>query len=71
MERDDKITLMEDFSVIYESKRSLDIYDSKGLSHATIKLPEDKLNKIQYFEATVVSLSTGKTIKKIRLKDLK
>lgn len=71
LEKEDKITLLDDFSVLYQSQRAIEIYNPKGLSHATIKMPEDELNKIQHFEAVVVSMATGKTIKKIKLKDLK
>lgn len=70
LEKADKITLKEDFSVLYESQRIIEIYDQRGLAHASIKMPEDGLNKIQHFEATIISIATGKTIKKIRLRDL-
>ncbi|WP_130274678.1 DUF3857 domain-containing protein [Cecembia calidifontis] len=71
LEKEDKITLMEDFSVVYQSHIVLEIYNPSGLTHATTKLPEDALNKIQYFEANIIDLVSGKTIKKVKLKDLK
>ncbi|WP_373520390.1 DUF3857 domain-containing protein [Aquiflexum sp.] len=71
LERKDFIVLNLDYSVNYKSEYSLLILDKRGLDHATMKMPHDKLNQIQNFEATIKNPITGKVIKKYRLKDLK
>ncbi|MFD2201622.1 DUF3857 domain-containing protein [Shivajiella indica] len=71
LEKKDLITLNKDFSVTYKSIKTIEIFEHRGLDHANLSLPSDKFNKILNFEATISSLSSGKVIKKVRLKDLR
>lgn len=71
LEKKDYITLNPDYSVTFKSLLTLNIWDSRGLSHAKRVLPVDKLNQVTNFEVTVTNLSTSKVVKKVKLKDLK
>lgn len=71
LEKRDQIILNEDYSVIYKSNKIIEIFDQRGLAHARLNIPFDELNKILNFEAAITSLSSGKLIKKVKLRDLK
>jgi len=71
LEKKDQITLNEDYSVTYRSQKTIEVFDHRGLGHASIKIPYDALNKVINFEANIYSLNSGKLIKKVKLKDLK
>jgi hypothetical protein len=71
LEKKDFIILNPDYSVTFKSLHILNIWDSKGLSHAKRVLPVDKLNRVVNFEVTVTNLATSKVVKKVKLKDLK
>jgi hypothetical protein len=70
LEKEDFITLNPDYTVYQKSILTIQIWDSKGLSHANRVLYVDKLNKAISFEATVTSLANNKVLKKVRLKDM-
>lgn len=70
IEKQDFITLNPDYSVTFKSLHTLNIWDSRGLSHARRVLPIDKLNRVINFEVTVTNLSTSKVVKRAKLKDL-
>lgn len=71
LEKKDFITLNPDYSVSFKSLLTLNIWDSRGLSHAKRVLPVDKLNQVTNFEVTVTNLATSKVVKRVKLKDLK
>jgi hypothetical protein len=70
LEKEDFITLNPDYTVYQKSVLTIQIWDSKGLSHANRVLYVDKLNKAISFEATVTSLANNKVLKKVKLKDM-
>ncbi|ERM84065.1 hypothetical protein P872_00725 [Rhodonellum psychrophilum GCM71 = DSM 17998] len=70
LEQKQTIQLNPDFSVTTKQFQSIHILEPKGLQHANINIYYDKFNKIENFEALLIDPVSGKTIRKIKLKDL-
>ncbi|GGZ34774.1 hypothetical protein GCM10007049_30210 [Echinicola pacifica] len=66
-----EIELMEDFKVMTTYRETITILDKKGLDHAIIYIGYDGLTKIADFEAEIINPLSGKTLEKLKLKDLK
>ncbi len=64
------ITLNPDYSVSNKIIQTTLIVDPKGREHGNISIYYDKLSKIESFEALLIDPASGKTIRKIKLKDL-
>jgi len=69
LEWSQKITLQENYSVHVHTKKSIVILNKEGLHHGLIAIPYDKLNSIKKFEGRIINPATGKTIRKLKLKD--
>lgn len=65
------IDLQEDYSVRIKTTKSIVILNKEGLYHGFIAIPYDKLNTIKKFEGRIINPVTGKSIQKLKLKDLK
>ncbi|GAB3230790.1 DUF3857 domain-containing protein [Algoriphagus aestuariicola] len=64
------LTLHEDFTYSHHVDRKIVVVSPEGLDHAFTRLFYDKLNSVEEFELEVRDLTSGKTIKKARLKDM-
>ena len=60
----------EDFSVTHKVTKKLLILSNEGLQHGNVVLGYDKLRQVNSFEAELIDPKTGKSLKKVRLKDL-
>lgn len=65
-----ELTIHPDFTVTHVSERRLIITSPEGIDHASTTIFYDKLNEIKNFELEVTDISTGKSLKKARLKDM-
>lgn len=70
LEQKQTIQLNSDYSVTTKRFQTINILDPKGLQHANINIYYDKFTKIENFEAVLIHPISGKTIRKIKLKDL-
>lgn len=71
LEKHQKITLQEDYSYLVTIEQTTLISDVKGLDHGHYSIDIDQFTKIEDFEARIIDPGNGKTIRKIRTKDLK
>lgn len=70
LEKHQRITLQEDYSYLLDIRQNTMITDSKGLDHGSYSINIDQFTKIENFEARIIDPKTGKTIRRIRTKDL-
>lgn len=70
LDRQERITLHEDFTVSYQVRQKTHVQEIKGLHHANIAIPYDDISRIMSFEAQIIDPKNGRTIKKISSKDL-
>jgi len=68
-EYDLKIELTDEYEVFLVEKRKIKILNEEGLDHASLYLRYDELNSIESFEGRINDPNTGKTLKKLKLKD--
>lgn len=64
------LTIHPDFSYTLVEERNLIINSPSGLGHATTVLGYDQLNEIKSFELEIKDVLTGKSLKKVRIKDM-
>jgi len=64
------VTLNPDFSYQRVIEKRLRVYSQEGLKHASSAIFYDKLNEVQDFELEMLDASTGKSLKKAKLKDM-
>ena len=70
IQKDYKITLLEDYSYEIEINQVTTIYDKKGLSHASYHFIIDQFTSLDNFDLKVIDPIKEKTIQKIKAKDL-
>lgn len=63
-------TLQPDFSFTIRDEKILTILTADGLRHGSVVLGYDNLQSIRDFELEMIEPITGKTIKKVKLKDM-
>lgn len=63
-------TLHPDFSFTIRDEKILTILTADGLRHGSVVLGYDNLQSIRDFELEMIEPITGKTIKKVKLKDM-
>ncbi len=66
-----KITLLEDYSYEIEIIQTTNVFDARGISHASYQLFIDQFTTLDHFEVQIINPINGKTLKKIKSKDLK
>lgn len=64
------IEITDGYEIINSQKINITVLHAEGLKHAQIIIPYDDLTEIESFNGTVRNPLTGKTIQKLRLKDL-
>lgn len=70
LERHQRITVNPDYSYVTEVYQKTLITDPKGLNHGQFGIVMDRFTTVADFEARLINPMNGKTIKKLRLKDL-
>lgn len=70
LEKHQRITLQDDYGFLIDIRQSTLITDSKGLDHGSYSIDIDQFTEIENFEARIIDPKTGKTIRRIRTKDL-
>nr|MBI1231704.1 DUF3857 domain-containing protein [Cytophagales bacterium] len=70
LEKHMKVTLLEDYSYLVDIRQTTIVLDAKGLDHGSYSIDIDQFTKIEHFEARIIDPKSGKTLRRIRSKDL-
>jgi transglutaminase-like putative cysteine protease len=70
LEQHQTLTINADFSFSLVVEKKITVLTPDGLDHALTRLFYDKLNEVKSFDLEVVDPTTGKSIKKAKLKDM-
>src|SRR5690606_10502404 len=70
VEKSQIIEIRDSYEIINSHDVKITVFHPEGLNHAQITIPYDELTEIISFSGTVRNPLTGKTIQKLRLKDL-
>lgn len=70
VEKSQIIEIRDSYEIINSHDVKVTVFHPEGLNHAQITIPYDELTEIISFSGTVRNPLTGKTIQKLRLKDL-
>lgn len=70
VEKSQVIEITDSYDIINSHDVKITVFHPEGLNHAQITIPYDELTDIVSFSGTIQNPLTGKTIQKLRLKDL-
>jgi hypothetical protein len=69
--KEQHITLMENYSYLISLKQTTTIVNSEGSAHGGYRFVVDEFTKLEYFDVRIIDPISGKLIKRVREKDLK